>query len=90
MKTQSEQNKKDRVSKGKRLRGVVASTAMDKTVIVEVERYVKHAKYLKYQKRRKRYAAHDENNELVVGDKVLLQEVRPISKRKTFIATKAS
>lgn len=68
----------------KTLRGEVVSNAMDKTVVVNVQRYVKHPKYGKFIKVSKRYKAHDAENALSVGDKVIIQEVRPISKDKSF------
>ena len=70
---------------GKKLTGVVVSDKMDKTVVVSVSRYVKHPKYGKYMVRSKRYKAHDENNTYKTGDKVEIQETRPISKDKTFV-----
>ena len=68
----------------RRLIGVVVSDKMDKTVVVMVERLVKHPLYGKYIKRRKKYMAHDENNECQIGDKVLIEETRPLSKRKRW------
>ncbi len=68
----------------KTLRGTVVSDKMDKTVVVSVERYVKHPKYKKFQKISKRYKAHDETNSAKVGDEVMIRECRPMSKDKTF------
>jgi len=68
----------------KTLDGTVVSDAMDKTVVVSVNRFVKHPKYGKYQKISKRYKAHDETNTYKVGDKVSIVETIPISKDKTF------
>jgi len=67
------------------LKGAVVSDVMDKTVVVKVDRYVKHPKYLKRRKVSKRYKAHDADNKCVIGDIVLIEECRPISKDKTFI-----
>lgn len=67
------------------LSGVVVSDKMDKTVVVNVTRYIAHKKYGKYYKVDKRYKAHDENNSYKVGDKVIIEESKPISKDKTFI-----
>lgn len=64
--------------------GTVVSDKMDKTVVVMVETLVKHPLYGKYVKRRKKYMAHDENNECKVGDKVLIEETRPLSRRKRW------
>jgi len=68
----------------KTLSGVVVSDAMDKTVVVSVDRFVKHPKYGKYYKTSKRYKAHDEGNIHKVGEKVEIVETTPISKDKTF------
>jgi small subunit ribosomal protein S17 len=65
-------------------RGVVVSNKMDKTVVVEVTRRVLHPKYKKYIKRRQRYKAHDAANDCNVGDQVLLEESRPLSKDKRW------
>lgn len=64
--------------------GTVVSDKMDKTVVVMVETLVKHPLYGKYVKRRKKFMAHDENNECKIGDKVLIEETRPLSKRKRW------
>jgi small subunit ribosomal protein S17 len=70
--------------KVKTLRGVVTSDKMDKTVVVEVQRFVKHPKYGKYRKISKKYKAHDDNNTVKVGDKVTIQETVRMSKDKAF------
>lgn len=69
----------------KKLTGVVVSDKMDKTVVVNVNRYVSHKKYGKFYKIDKRHKAHDEKNEYKVGDKVIIEECRPMSKDKTFV-----
>ena len=69
----------------KKLTGKVVSDKMDKTVVVNVNRYVSHKKYGKFYKIDKRYKAHDENNEYKVGDMVVIEECRPLSKDKNFI-----
>ncbi|MBC8269294.1 MAG: 30S ribosomal protein S17 [Rhodospirillaceae bacterium] len=66
------------------LQGVVVSDKMDKTVTVKVERRFKHPLYKKFIRRSKKYAAHDENNVVKIGDVVKIRECRPISKRKTW------
>ena len=66
------------------LSGTVTSDKTDKTVTVKVERRVKHPLYGKIIKRSKNYHAHDEKNEYVVGDKVRIEETKPISKTKTW------
>jgi small subunit ribosomal protein S17 len=62
--------------------GVVVSDKMDKTVVVKVDRLVKHSVYNKYIKKSAKYKAHDENNECKTGDRVLIVETRPLSKDK--------
>ncbi len=66
------------------LSGKVVSAKNDKTIVVEVTRRVRHKLYKKIIKRTKKYHAHDENNEHKIGDKVTIQECRPISKIKTW------
>ncbi|MBU2109650.1 30S ribosomal protein S17 [Patescibacteria group bacterium] len=71
----------------KKLKGIVVSDAMNKTVVVIVNRYKKHPKYKKYIRISKKYKAHDENNQYKKGDKVVIEECRPKSKDKHFIVT---
>ena len=66
------------------LSGTICKAASKKTVVVEVERTFKHPIYKKYIKRSKKYHAHDETEALRVGDKVMIEETRPISKLKTW------
>lgn len=66
----------------KSISGVVVSDKMDKTIVVEVSSMVKHPIYKKMLKRSKRIKAHDEDNSAKEGDKVLLEETRPLSKEK--------
>lgn len=68
----------------KTLKGVVVSDKMQKTVVVKVDRYVKHPKYQKYYTISKKYKAHDEENKFKTGDKVEIAETRPMSKDKRF------
>lgn len=63
--------------------GVVVSNKMQKTIVVEVMRLIKHPTYGKYIKRSSVYMAHDEKGEAKVGDKVEIGETRPISKSKS-------
>ena len=65
--------------------GVVASNRMDKSVVVVIERKVKHPLYGKVIKRATKVHAHDENNTASIGDIVSVKECRPISKLKTWI-----
>ena len=64
------------------LQGIVISDAMDKTVLVRVDRRFQHPVYKKYIKRSKKFAAHDEANACKVGDAVRIRECRPKSKSK--------
>ena len=66
------------------LTGTIVSDKTDKTVVVKVERRVKHPLYGKIIKRSKKYHAHDEGNEFKVGETVRIEETRPISKLKTW------
>ena len=67
------------------LRGVVVSDKQDKTVVVKVERRYVHPLYRKSVVSHKKYAAHDENNTVKIGEIVIIQESRPISKNKNWI-----
>ena len=68
----------------KRREGVVVSDRMDKTVVVVVERLIRHGKYRKYLRRRERYKAHDETNKCRIGDRVRIIETRPLSHDKRW------
>ena len=68
----------------KTLSGVVVSNKMKDTIVVAVNRFVKHPRYKKYIERRKRYHAHDVGNTKAIGDRVTIVETRPISKMKRF------
>lgn len=73
--------------KKKELKGLVISDRMDKSVIVQVERYIQHKMYKKYVRQYKKYHAHDEKNECRIGDEVQIVETRPLSKLKRFRVT---
>ena len=64
--------------------GVVVSDKMDKTVVVKVDRLVKHPVYNKYIKRSAKYKAHDKDNSCKTDDRVLIVEMRPLSKDKRW------
>lgn len=64
--------------------GIVVSDKMDKTIVVAVSERVKHPLYKKIVNRTKKFKAHDKNNACGVGDKVLIQETRPLSKDKCW------
>lgn len=74
----------DRRSRRKIVEGVVKSDKMDKTIIVNVQRLVKHPLYGKYIRRSTRLWAHDEKNEAKRGDVVRIMETRPLSKNKRW------
>jgi len=64
--------------------GVVISNKMTKSIVVGVERRVKHPMYGKFTKKTSTFMAHDEKNECAPGDRVLIVETRPLSKRKCW------
>ncbi len=64
--------------------GVVISNKMDKTISVSVERRVKHPIYGKFVKKSKKFLAHDESNDVNIGDTVKIMETRPLSKNKRW------
>ena len=64
--------------------GVVSSNKMDKTIVVKVERKVKHPLYGKFLKKTTSFHAHDEKNECSIGDTVRIMESRPLSKTKRW------
>ena len=66
------------------LKGTVISNKMDKSVVVQVERLEKHPLYHKFVRRRTKILAHDETNSCKVGDKVVIIESRPLSRRKRW------
>ena len=72
----------------RRLTGVVARDKVDKTVVVEVMRTTKHPLYGKVLRVTSRYMVHDEHNHARVGDKVVIVESRPVSKRKRWMLEK--
>lgn len=64
--------------------GIVVSDKMEKTVVVRVERIVKHSVYSKYIRRSVKYKAHDAENSCSIGDRVVIVECRPLSKDKRW------
>jgi small subunit ribosomal protein S17 len=64
--------------------GVVVSDKMQKTIVVQIERLVKHPVYKKYVRRRVKYKVHDEYNDARIGDTVVIEECRPLSKDKRW------
>lgn len=75
-------NNKNKIER--KLKGIVVSDKMQKTVVVTVVRLKKHKKLRKYFKVTKRYKAHDEKGEFHTGDKVIIKAIRPISKDKRW------
>ena len=67
------------------LKGTIVSDKMQKTAVVEVSRMKKHPKYKKYYSVSKRFKAHDEGGIYKTGDKVLIQETKPVSKEKRWV-----
>lgn len=70
--------------------GVVVSSKMKDTIVVEVSRFVKHPKYRKFIKRMKKYHVHDPGNTKQEGDKVTIRETKPISKTKHFVVVQGA
>jgi small subunit ribosomal protein S17 len=72
----------------KEITGVVVSNKMDKSVVVAVERQVRHDVYGKTQRRTSKFLAHNESNDAKVGDRVAIVESRPLSRRKRWVVTR--
>ena len=70
------------------LTGTVVSDKMDKTVVVAIERQVRHAVYGKSQRKTSTFVAHNEGNQAKVGDTVAIAESRPLSRRKRWVVTR--
>ena len=85
--SETEANKGSPVYRRK-LIGRVSSDKMDKTVVVEVVRFKRDNMYKKYVRVRKKYKAHDETNQYKTGDRVEIEEHRPMSAEKRFIVTR--
>jgi len=68
----------------RKLQGTVVSDKMNKTRVIAVTRFKKHPRYQKYYKVTKKFKAHDEKNEYKVGDRVTIEETRPLSKEKRW------
>ncbi len=67
------------------LQGIVVSDKMEKTRVVAITRLKKHPRYLKYYKVTKNFKVHDEKNEYKIGDKVVIEETKPMSKDKRWV-----
>ena len=83
-------NKEPKKSIKRILKGTVVSDKMDKTIVVLVERIKQHPRYKKRYKVHKKYKAHDPNNQHKVGDKVTIQESKPLSKDKRWAVIKST
>ena len=81
--SETEQTKTEETKSKRAMTGVVVSNKMQKTVVVAVENVVKHGMYQKYIKRTSKFLAHAEDA-LNVGDRVVIEESRPLSKRKRW------
>ncbi len=81
-------NPKNNTIKKRQLTGTVVSEKMNKTRVVSVERLRKHARYDKFYKVTTRFKAHDESNQYKVGDKVVMEESRPMSRDKRWAIVK--
>jgi small subunit ribosomal protein S17 len=68
--------------------GVVVSDKMDKSVVVSVQRQIRDALYGKTQKRTSKFLAHNEANDVKIGDRVAIVEARPMSRRKRWVVTR--
>lgn len=77
-------------TKKRALRGVVVSDKMTKTIVVEVTRLRKHPIYKKYVKVSRKFMAHDEAGKYHVGDKVTIQETRPMSRHKRWTVAEST
>lgn len=74
----------DNTKKRQQLTGVVVSDRMDKTVVVKVDEKKRHPKYHKSYTVSKRFKAHDEENQYKIGDLVVIESTKPLSKQKNF------
>jgi small subunit ribosomal protein S17 len=81
--TTETQDQTERTKKRTRV-GTVVSDKMQKTVVVQIERVVKHPVYKRYIRRRKRFKVHDEENQCRIGDVITFMETRPMSKDKRW------
>ena len=73
------------VANKRKMIGIVVKDKMNKTIVVEAEKFLKHPKYHKFIKRKMKYKAHDETNACKIGDEVMIMEVRPVSKDKRWL-----
>jgi len=83
--SQEEGMSKNPLQKRRMVVGTVVSDKMQKTIVVKVDRRVRHTLYKKYVEKSRRFKAHDENNEAKIGDQVQLVESRPLSREKRWV-----
>ncbi len=81
----AETDNRNALQKRRTIVGVVVSDKMQKTIVVKVDRRVRHGMYAKYIVRSRRFKAHDEKNDAKIGDRVVLLESRPLSKEKRWV-----
>lgn len=82
----SEKNEiRNPLQKRRTMVGIVVSNKMQKTIVVRVDRQVKHGLYKKYVEKSRRYKVHDEKNDAKMGDRVRLVESRPLSREKRWV-----
>ncbi|MBF6059048.1 MULTISPECIES: 30S ribosomal protein S17 [Thiomicrorhabdus] len=72
-------------NKARTMQGVVVSNKMNDSIVVSINRFIKHAKYKKFVKKSTKIMAHDADNTAGIGDTVTIQESKPISKNKSWI-----
>jgi small subunit ribosomal protein S17 len=81
----AQEDGRNALQKRRTMVGVVVSDKMQKTIVVKIDRRVRHGKYAKYVLRSRRFKAHDEKNEAKMGDRVVLLESRPLSRDKRWV-----
>jgi small subunit ribosomal protein S17 len=82
--SEATEKKETKIPVRRTLKGHVVSDKMDKTIVVKVERKMRHRLYEKIMTRAKKYHAHDRNEEAGIGDFVQIEETRPLSKQKRW------
>ncbi len=78
------ENQKEQRKNKRRLKGIIVSTKMKNTAVVEVEYLKFHPKYKKYYRRHKKFKAHNPDDQFKEGEKVIIEETRPLSKEKRW------
>src|SRR3954452_25017604 len=83
--TEARVDSRNPLQKRRAVVGTVVSDKMQKTIVVKVDRQVRHSLYKKYVEKSRRYKAHDETNDAKMGDRVALIESRPLSREKRWV-----